>query len=822
MNPARILTALLATALLLVPSPVLAGDLDEAPGFGDVNQVTDKPTEQGTVTSAPAEVPPGDEDLRRVDWANQDGSRESRDHLARVIGKTHVGYDRAALARAGRRDLQALGQWFNQIALVAPNFPKNADDARKNLKGDLSTQTIYSVHQARTKGLFDKQSDKDDYRVVASFLTYCRDQKPPSKLLTQISDRVVELIVAAGPAYKVELSADEARDPATLATKFERDLDKGALQFAAAYLQSLQIDKGAFEAATKVAQLPPLALARLNEPQTHSDIDEGADRGQADAQYPELDQARQARDQAKRDREMAERAFAEAAAPLGAAPQGGWTRESLLAAFEKNPELKSEDLAKAFGALQAALVKEGKIASDLASMERDATVAAEAGKTLSTRYDQLTQSLGQVPAGVQLAGPLAEHRKRLEDRLANLKGRDLGRDVFAARGDKVKAARLINEQAALGRAVTAQLAAESGLEQLGKQRASLEEAVKALESNPKATPAVKERVGKAREALAQQTSEAWEKSLFQAGNAKAIQAKQTEISRQLEALGKDLGAVAQEQGQSEARDRAERAINQAQGNSFRSTLATSEAVEVTLASPVAGKVKPHVKRGLLVLNREQTHVGGLSAGATADIVGVLYTGDKREVVAYRIKLAAGNRTMAKVTEGFVPPRHFGPVDATAFQTAFDSAAAAGPETPADRDSDEAYRKAVAHTKLWTTFQNCTASVVSDNLDYSLEIKDNVWPAANKVRFKTGVVKKMRDCLEELNTLSGGKVSPETLAKLGELETFIDLGRSGMRAAAKTWANGQLVALESLLKAQEVTAPPPSYRFGERILSFEAR
>jgi hypothetical protein len=821
-NPARILTALAVAALLLLPWPVLAGDLDEAPGFGDVNQVTDKPTEQGT--AAPEETPPGDEELHRVDWANQDGPREARDHLARVIGKTPVGYDRAALARAGRRDLQSLGQWFNQIALVAPKFPKNAEDARKNLKGDLSAQTIYSVHKARTKGLFDKQSDKDDYRVVASFLTYCRDQKPPSKLLTQLSDRVVELIVAAGPAYKVELSADEARDPATLAAKFERDLDKGALQFAAAYLQSLQLDKGAFEAANKLAQLPQQALAQLNAPQTHSDLDEGSDRGQSDAQYPELTQARQAREQAKRAREMAERAFADAAAPLGAAPQGGWTRESLLAAFEKNPELKSEELAKAFAALQAAVGREGKLGSEMASMERDATVAAEAGKTLSTRYEQLSQSLSQVPEGVKLTGPLGEHRQRLEARLQHLKGRDLGRDAFALRNDKVKAAQLINEQASIGRAVTAQLAAESGLEQLGKQRASLDEAVKALEANPKATPAVKERIAKARAALAQQNSEAWEKSLFQAGKATAIHAKATEISQQLEALGKELGAVASEQGQSEERDRAERAINQAQGNSFRSTLATSDALEVTLASPVAGKVKPHVRRGLLVLNREQTHVGGLQAGATAEIVGVLYTqaGDKREVAAYRIKLAAGNRTMARVTEGFVPTRHFGPADAAAFQTAFDAACAAGPETPADRDSDEAYRKAVAHTKLWTTFQNCTASVVSGNLDNSLELKDSLWPATNQVRFKTGVVKKMRDCLEELNTLSGGKVSAETLAKLDELETFVDLGRSGMRAAAKTWANGQLVALESLLKAQEVTAPPPSYKFGERILSFEAR
>ncbi|MBI2944177.1 MAG: hypothetical protein HYY25_08255 [Candidatus Wallbacteria bacterium] len=871
MNPAQPFTRFafrhvaLAAAVLtagLLPWPALAGGPDEEEAaaleegvgkpdagkpprasspddfdFGDLRERSPEPAVQPVDRQQQTgdDKPKPKKEYDKVDWGNQDGPSEAREKLAEVIGTSRVGFDRETLARASYRDLQLLKTWFGQVREVAPDFIKNTEHARKKMKGDLASQTNYSLYKARTDGVGDNQDDKDDFRVVSSFLRFTRDQQPQSPLLKNVSEHLRDLIVASGPAYKVPITPEEALDPDVLAKKFERDLDKGALQYPAIYLQALMIDNRAFEAAMHLSQTPDDILGFLNQPATRSRFDDGSDRSQQPGANEPAELATARRDAAAASERVAqaERGLVEATQglPRGA---GRWTREALLNAMIQDPKIDGAKIAAAAQKLADARKADAMARRDLGRMQQDAAASREGGATLARRYEQLAQVLGKTPEGVELKGNLAKHREVIEKRLAASNPDTISRAIFEARRDPVKVAQLVKEADRTEKAVHYQVTAEDSMKKLAAQKAALTQAAEGIKLTRGAPADLQGEVDKIKADLAAQTSATWEAAFWEERGAAAVRTKADALSKDLAAIGDRMKALTSRSQQVADRERTEQQINQAQRTRFQEDLAATDSTEVTLASPVPGKVKPHVTRGVLVLDRQGNRVGALPSAEKADIVGaLLQSADASSAVrAFRIKIPEKFRKMKRVEEGFVPSQHFGPVDADAMSAAL---AAAKPEaetgagdepgggegTPSpDQEKDRLLAEASA--QFWSRLQMASADLERGIVKYVMEVTDRTWPANNACRFKDVTLKRMRDALDKYDKAVPGSVDRAAYEQLARMENSKELSNSNLEKEAAAYGKEQLKRLEASVKDGSVTKPPSFYRWGVAMSVVEAR
>ncbi|MBI3892809.1 MAG: hypothetical protein HY303_14900 [Candidatus Wallbacteria bacterium] len=861
MNPAQpyhrfeyrhVLVALAILAAGAASGPALAGPLDDAEDatptaaevrqpqrpsaaddfdFGDLrNKGPDR--QQRPPEEQPQQKPKGKVKYDRVDGGNQDGTSEARDHLAEVIGTSRVGFDRETLARASFRDLQLLKAWFDQVQHMTPDFPKNAQHAREKMKGDLSTQTNYSLYKARTKGWFDKQHDSDDFTVVASFLRFARDQQPPAPLLTNIAEHLRDLTVAAGPAYKVDIKPDEAIDPDKLAQKFERDLDKGALQFGATYLQGLMMDDKAFGVALKLSQMPDEALVYLNQPPTRSDFDTGSgrDRQQQTSDEPaEVAAARRDAQQAAAQVAQAERGMADATAGLSG---GKWTRESLLDAVVKDPKIDAGKIAEAGQQLAKARKIETAARGRLAALERDARTAREGGATIARRYEQLAGVLGKQPEDVTFAGPLAKHRALIERKLQATSADALAKALFDARRDPVKMAQLVKDADRLEKAVQYQVTAEDSFGKLAKQKAALDKAAEGMKLAPNAPADLKSEVDKIKSDLGAQQPAQWEGAFWEQRNVNGIKTKADALSKDLAAIGDRMKAIASRSQALENKEKTERQINDAQAQRFREDLSNDEVQEVLFATPLAGKVKPHVKRGVTVLDRLGNRVGALPPAEKADIIGALMQSadSSNSVRAFKIKIPEKFRKSKKIEEGFVPSMHFGPVDADGLSAALASAkpAAEGTEESASAtgaaspDKEKERTIAEASAQFWSRLQISSADLETGKVQYTMDLIDRTWPANNACKFKDALLKRFRDALDKWDKAIPGSVDRAAYEQLARMENTKELSSSGLEKEAADYGKVELHKLEALVKAHKETAPPSYYRWGVPMSVMEAR
>ncbi len=881
----------IALALLLVALPIslamtpiaLAGTgdgdaLSDDIDFGGLEERRqdsgDKPAiDGGKPQDAPqqpeADVPEEDDkEYDRVDWGNQDGPREARDNLARVIGTSKIGYDRSVLAAATRQDLLALDQWFNQVGTIAPDFTKNTAHARKKMKGEISEQTNHSIYEARTKGLGDKQDDKDDFRIVKSFLQFTKDQNPPSPFLGGIADKVVDLIVAAGPAYKVPITAEEAGDPAILSQKFERDLDKGALQFAAIYLQGLMLDSNSFEAAGRMSLLPPSFLTELNSPRTLSRLDNGA-AGQE--QVPEgrfqlLDNGRVLADRAGQEVQVAQRAFAESIQGLNG-PATKWSREDLLKALADNPEANTAKIAAALQRLDAARGNHMEALAGQARLEQDAVAAEQVGTTLNQRFKQATEVLGEAPDGVSLSGPLKQHRSELRTRLDKVNQRDMGSvALYLMQNDKERLAQLIEYQNKLDRAVTYQTTSEENLGKLQAQKSALQSAAEAMELDSDAPPALKQRVEAAKQKLEAQNQGAWETGFWEARSATGVRSKAESISQELSAIGQELQAISGDNASAVESREARARLKEAQAQEIRNVLADQGLESVAVNPAQEGAVKADLEADVSVLDRQSERVGTLKPGQKTTFAAVLVSsrGGERTVVAVLVALPAEQRKTETVESGFLFPNQFAPTDPEALAAVLaapseeptlsdeeraalersqqearqgsgddsvdeqqddSSRAGTGDDEPEEDEADEQQNELPAqtedqkflgaYTQLWSSIQIASSNLEHGNHQYVLHIENN-WTGGSNARFKTAISKRMSDKLGLMEQYKPNSTPRNVFSRVNLLTVKQPLDYWGVEESAVAWAKTELKDLVKLLNSRSDSAQPRWFEWGKRM------
>lgn len=514
----------------------------------------------------------------RVDGGHQDGGRKARDALARYIGTTKGGYDTDVLLRASEGEIQALQAWFNQVSRIEEDFPKNTNRIKKELGDkDIADATLHDLYEYRTSatGWFDNQGDEDDYEVVTSFLQFVKDLPQPSPFLDAIRQKVGEMIVVAGPAYKVPVDPAQATDPEALAQLFKRDVDKGTFQFAASYLQSLMLDSKRLEIARELSRFGDGDFRALQVAARASEIDGGpTDVPEELRGYPELvtaardtAAAQEALRRAMRELSILTRAFNRLSG-------GALTRERL---FQYLVEGKDIDL----NALDSALDRVARASAAVrASGTRAVSLARAARQTEATvqkhaRFiGSVRKNFGDVPQGVELSDRLADHRSRIQRALGILEVDNVRKYLWRMRRqDPEKAAAFHNRLDRLARAVVYQNAAEQILAQLVARKAEVvafAETVTFDDGAPAELTGAREQVQSALEAANPQT---WGKALWDgATTAKALpevgnrlmaelnqmQARLEQLKEAHEQWRADQARASQEQAEQAERQRAER------------------------------------------------------------------------------------------------------------------------------------------------------------------------------------------------------------------------------------------------------------------------